>query len=152
MWMADYTWRIRYDMIFPTCDAVFKVYDRVRPFLFSILARSSVHWGATSLLSNVLVILSTLACTLASVAQWGRLSHMITVELMEASYSFTAPCVSLSLLSSFHPPNRSVSSKKPPLINTRCAGANLSCRKTSSRPACIWQHGRGYVSTQDSYH
>lgn len=55
-------------------------------------------------LSNILVILSTLAYTLASVAQWGRLSHMITVQLVEASYSFTALCVFVSLLlSSFTP-------------------------------------------------
>lgn len=54
--------------------------------------------------SNILVILSTLAYTLASVAQWGRLSHMITVQLVEASYSFTALCVFVSfLLPSFHP-------------------------------------------------
>lgn len=46
--------------------------------------------------SNMLVILSELANTLASVARWGRLSHMITVQLGEVNSSFTYCCVCVS--------------------------------------------------------
>lgn len=98
----------------------------------SLLSQIIYPWGGTSLCPTYL-LLSTLAYTLTSVAQWGRLSHMITVQLVEASYSFTALCVFVSLFRSPHfTPPRSFTSKKTPsrfLINTRCTRANPSCKK-----------------------
>lgn len=63
--------------------------------------------------SNTLVILSTLAYTQASAAQWGKLSHVITVQPAIASLL----CVSLSLPCSPHftPPPRFSASKKASL-------------------------------------
>lgn len=92
-------------------------------------------------LSNILVILSRLAYTLASVAQWDRLSHMITVQLVETSYSFTALCVFVSLLlSSFHPPSLlhvSEASLSLPHKYEMHRGKPVP-QKTSPLPAQIW--------------